>query len=139
MTAQFFNQASFCSSDVNECHDESLCTNGHCVNTEGSFFCNCNQPWIPDANKKKCVLATITGEWDEVSRWEMSPGLNLCCSTDINECEDPANCKNGHCVDTPGSYYCICAPPWTLAMDRNSCVTPEEQAGGCKPSCRGEL
>lgn len=139
VTAQFFNQASFCSSDVNECHDESLCTNGHCVNTEGSFFCNCNQPWIPDANKKKCVLATITGERDEVSRWEMSSGLNLCCSPDVNECEDPANCKNGHCVDTPGSYYCICAPPWTLAMDRNSCVTPEEQAGGCKPSCRAEL
>lgn len=49
-------------SDVNECHDESLCTNGHCVNTEGSFFCNCNKPFIPDGNKKKCVLATVIGE-----------------------------------------------------------------------------
>lgn len=47
--------------DVNECHDESLCANGHCVNTEGSFLCNCNPQWIPDANKKKCVLATIIG------------------------------------------------------------------------------
>ena len=51
------------------------------------------------------------------------------CSADVNECEDPLNCKNGHCVDTPGSYYCICSPPWTLAIDRNGCVTPEEQAG----------
>ncbi|XP_029029787.1 latent-transforming growth factor beta-binding protein 3 isoform X2 [Betta splendens] len=93
--------------DVNECHDESLCTNGQCINTEGSFYCNCNQPWIPDPYKKKCVMATVA---------------------DVNECEDPQNCKNGHCVDTPGSYYCICSPPWTLATDRNSCVTPEEQA-----------
>uniref|UniRef100_A0A8C9T821 Latent transforming growth factor beta binding protein 3 n=1 Tax=Scleropages formosus TaxID=113540 RepID=A0A8C9T821_SCLFO len=47
----------------------------------------------------------------------------------VDECQDPTNCRNGHCVDTPDSYYCICTPPWTLATDRNSCVTPEEQAG----------
>lgn len=48
-------------SDVNECRDESLCANGDCINTEGSFVCNCKPPWIPDANKQKCVLATIIG------------------------------------------------------------------------------
>lgn len=53
---------SFFLSDVNECHDESLCTNGHCINTEGSFYCNCNHPWTPDYNKKKCVMATVAGE-----------------------------------------------------------------------------
>lgn len=47
---------------MNECHDESLCTNGHCVNTEGSFYCNCNYPWTPDYNKKKCVMVTVAGE-----------------------------------------------------------------------------
>ncbi|TNN60335.1 Latent-transforming growth factor beta-binding protein 3 [Liparis tanakae] len=93
--------------DVNECHDESLCANGRCVNTEGSFYCNCDRPWTPDAHSKKCEIATVA---------------------DVNECEDPANCGHGHCVDTPGSYYCICSPPWTLAIDRNSCMTPEEQA-----------
>lgn len=66
--------------------------------------------------------------------WALSKPL---CSTDVNECADPSNCKNGHCVDTPGSYYCICSPPWTLATDRNSCVTPEEQAGECKHSAVG--
>ena len=54
----------------------------------------------------------------------------------VDECQDPSNCKNGHCVDTPGSYYCICSPPWTLATDRNSCVTPEEQAGEWSPTPR---
>lgn len=47
--------------DENECHDESLCTNGRCVNTEGSFFCICDQPWIPDSNSKRCVMPTVTG------------------------------------------------------------------------------
>ncbi|KAG7272729.1 hypothetical protein CRUP_038175 [Coryphaenoides rupestris] len=68
---------------------------------------DCTSPWSPDVSNKKCVITTASG---------------------VDECQDPSNCKNGHCVDTPGSYYCICSPPWTLATDRNSCVTPEEQA-----------
>lgn len=131
-------------SDVNECHDESLCNNGHCVNTEGSFYCNCNRPWTPDSNKKSCVIATVAGELNSVSLYVASHWRNclelwafFSFTTDVNECEDPANCKNGHCVDTPGSYYCFCAVPWTLATDRNSCVTPEEQAGECRPCAMG--
>ncbi len=62
-----FCVAAFSPSDVNECHDESLCTNGQCVNTEGSFYCNCNHPWTPDSNKKKCVMATIAGVWNSLS------------------------------------------------------------------------
>ena len=30
----------FCS-DIDECEDDRLCANGHCVNTEGSFHCRC--------------------------------------------------------------------------------------------------
>ena len=48
--------------DVNECHDESMCTNGQCVNTEGSFYCNCNRPWTPDVNKQRCEMTTVAGE-----------------------------------------------------------------------------
>ena len=28
-------------SDIDECEDDRLCANGHCVNTEGSFHCRC--------------------------------------------------------------------------------------------------
>ncbi|XP_056140139.1 latent-transforming growth factor beta-binding protein 3 isoform X3 [Lampris incognitus] len=124
--------------DVNECHDESLCTNGQCVNTRGSFYCNCKAPWTPDSNKKKCVITTVSGDSTLTVQIMLQNRVQICadrvvskqetCLNSIDECQDPANCKNGHCVDTPGSYYCICSPPWTLATDRNSCVTPEEQA-----------
>uniref|UniRef100_A0A3B4B8F8 Latent-transforming growth factor beta-binding protein 3 n=1 Tax=Periophthalmus magnuspinnatus TaxID=409849 RepID=A0A3B4B8F8_9GOBI len=90
--------------DIDECalFAEEICKKGRCENTLPGYECYCQQGFYYDSNLLECI--------------------------DLNECQDPANCKNGHCVDTPGSYYCICSPPWTLATDRNSCVTPEEQA-----------
>uniref|UniRef100_A0A8C9ZD29 Latent-transforming growth factor beta-binding protein 3 n=1 Tax=Sander lucioperca TaxID=283035 RepID=A0A8C9ZD29_SANLU len=90
--------------DIDECSlfADEICKKGRCENTQPGYECYCQQGFYYDGNLLECI--------------------------DVNECEDPVNCKNGHCVDTPGSYYCICSPPWTLATDRNSCVTPEEQA-----------
>uniref|UniRef100_A0A8C2ZC10 Latent-transforming growth factor beta-binding protein 3 n=1 Tax=Cyclopterus lumpus TaxID=8103 RepID=A0A8C2ZC10_CYCLU len=90
--------------DIDECFlfADEICKKGRCENTQPGYECYCQQGFYYDGNLLECI--------------------------DVNECEDPANCGHGHCVDTPGSYYCICSPPWTLAIDRNSCVTPEEQA-----------
>uniref|UniRef100_A0A669DV60 Latent transforming growth factor beta binding protein 3 n=1 Tax=Oreochromis niloticus TaxID=8128 RepID=A0A669DV60_ORENI len=90
--------------DIDECSlfAEEICKKGRCENTLPGYECYCQQGFYYDSNLLECI--------------------------DVNECENPENCKNGRCVDTPGSYYCICSPPWTLATDRNSCVTPEEQA-----------
>ena len=38
----------------------------------------------------------------------------FCSSTEINECLVIRPCQNGaECVNTPGSYKCICPPGWT--------------------------
>ena len=31
----------FCLSDIDECVNNNLCGNGECVNTQGSYVCNC--------------------------------------------------------------------------------------------------
>lgn len=53
--------------DVNECHDESLCMNGQCFNTKGSFYCTCNHPWMQDSSKKKCVMTMVAGQYNYVA------------------------------------------------------------------------
>lgn len=41
---------------------------------------------------------------------------------DINECQDPSYCKNGRCVNTPGSFHCICTQPLTFSAALKQCV-----------------
>ncbi|TSP36062.1 Latent-transforming growth factor beta-binding protein 3 [Bagarius yarrelli] len=135
--------------DIDECEvDRSLCQpHGVCENRQGGYVCVCDDGFTlsedkhscegtPDLdNKKECYLnLDDTVFCDSVLATNVTK-QECCCSVGvgwgdhcINECQDPSNCKNGHCVDTQDSFYCICTPPWILGTDRNSCVTPEEQA-----------
>ncbi|KAL4224542.1 Epidermal growth factor-like protein 6 [Mactra antiquata] len=99
----------FCNYDIDECSSgATLCPgqNEHCVNTEGSYNCSCNNGWEgPD------------------------------CMNDIDEClNDPCG-ENEICQNTPGSYSCICMKGWYGEhCDQNidECVTePCGQFGVC--------
>lgn len=55
--------------------------NGKCVNTPGSFACNCTQGF--------------TGPR---------------CETNVNECESHPCQNEGSCLDDPGTFRCVCMP-----------------------------
>jgi hypothetical protein len=42
---------------------------------------------------------------------------------DVNECAANGNlCKNGHCVNTKGSYKCECYEGFEVSSDGKSCI-----------------
>lgn len=42
---------------------------------------------------------------------------------DIDECDENGRvCLNGRCVNTPGSYRCICNPGYQLSIDGAFCT-----------------
>uniref|UniRef100_A0A8C8A9Z2 Latent transforming growth factor beta binding protein 3 n=1 Tax=Oryzias sinensis TaxID=183150 RepID=A0A8C8A9Z2_9TELE len=90
--------------DIDECSlfAEEICKKGRCHNTQPGYECYCQQGFYYDSNLLVCI--------------------------GMNQCDDPEICKNGLCVKTQSSHYCSCTLPLILAIDRNSCVTPEEQA-----------
>uniref|UniRef100_A0A674B5G2 Latent transforming growth factor beta binding protein 3 n=1 Tax=Salmo trutta TaxID=8032 RepID=A0A674B5G2_SALTR len=111
--------------DIDECvlFSNEICKEGRCMNTQPGYECYCQQGFYYDSNLLECI------DVNECHDESLCTNGQCKNTREPSTCQDSLNCKNGHCVDTPGSYYCICSPPWILATDRNSCVTPEEQAG----------
>ncbi|KAM7331488.1 hypothetical protein ACRRTK_008196 [Alexandromys fortis] len=101
--------------DVNECSENpGICTDGPCVNTDGSSHCKCPFGYSLDFTSTSCV--------------------------DIDECSlNPLLCAF-RCHNTEGSYLCTCPAGYTLRKDGAMCQDVDECADG-SPDChtRGML
>ncbi|ELU15993.1 hypothetical protein CAPTEDRAFT_34995, partial [Capitella teleta] len=84
-----------------------------CINTRGSYTCDCDEGYELHPNGKSCI--------------------------DINEClgERGTNynvdCHN--CINTRGSYTCDCDEGYELHPDRKSCIECDVDNGGCQHQC----
>ncbi|XP_051541474.1 latent-transforming growth factor beta-binding protein 3-like isoform X1 [Myxocyprinus asiaticus] len=103
---------------VDECQDPANCKNGQCVNTQDSYYCICTPPWILATDRNGCV----TPEEQAVT------GVSVVHLSDVNECEDPSYCRNGRCVNTLGSFHCICKQPLTFSAALKQCVYDDRTA-----------
>lgn len=53
------------------------------------------------------------------------------CVSDVDECEVPGMCMNGHCVNTEGSFRCECMPGLAVGLDGRICVGEHTHACLC--------
>ena len=100
--------------DVNECdRDPGLCRGGYCVNTPGSWQCQC-----PPGHE-------LTSDGAECK--------------DIDECSYTSGvCSNGVCENMMGTYQCICDEGYRQVDGGSSCEDINECAdnnGGCDDVC----
>lgn len=108
----------FVFADFNECMQLPCRNGGTCKNLDGSFECICPEGYtgtlctggIPS-------LSVLSFSLFDQSNYYYSCTLTLIYLTfffflDINEClSNP--CQHGaRCIDTPGSFQCICPPQW---------------------------
>ncbi|XP_073528509.1 EGF-containing fibulin-like extracellular matrix protein 1 [Phyllobates terribilis] len=84
--------------DIDECSISSFCHH-HCVNTLGSYYCQCNIGFQLAPNNYSCV--------------------------DVDECSTSSPCAQ-ECYNMIGSYMCQCNPGYELSRDRVNCEDIDE-------------
>ncbi|KAM9481109.1 latent-transforming growth factor beta-binding protein 4 isoform 1-T1 [Clarias gariepinus] len=70
-----------------------------------------------------CPLISGSGTSGERSCPKGFERINGTQCVDINECLQPGFCENGKCVNTRGSYSCVCKPAFILDASRGICIS----------------
>ncbi|KAI8498200.1 hypothetical protein Bbelb_241440 [Branchiostoma belcheri] len=144
--------------DVDECHGNNGGCNHNCVNTDGSYRCECWRGYelsgsrtcveinecesYPCLNGGTCRDLNDTYRCDCVQGWT---GRN--CQTDVNECatyggQGPCDPNHGVCRNLPGSYSCWCQVGYELKNEQYECKDVDECKNGtgpCDHICRDML
>ncbi|XP_067425353.1 fibrillin-2 isoform X2 [Emydura macquarii macquarii] len=131
--------------DVNECLESpGICSNGHCINTDGSFRCECPMGYNLDFTGVHCVdtdecsignpcgngtCTNVIGSFECNCHEGFEPGPMMNCE-DINECvQNPLLCAF-RCINTYGFYECTCPVGYELREDQKMCKDLDECAEG---------
>uniref|UniRef100_A0AAY4E607 Fibrillin 2b n=1 Tax=Denticeps clupeoides TaxID=299321 RepID=A0AAY4E607_9TELE len=131
--------------DMNECLDNpGICVNGMCINTDGSFRCECPFGYNLDYTGVNCVdtdecsignpcgngtCTNVVGGFECSCQEGFEPGPMMTCE-DINECTlNPLLCAF-RCVNTFGSYECMCPAGYVLREDHRMCRDQDECSEG---------
>lgn len=79
--------------------------------------------WFCGLNVKLFVITVKAEEvYDEEWLWRVN-GV-MCSCSDIDECSVHASqvCRNGQCINSMGSFRCLCLDGYNLTPDGKNCV-----------------
>ncbi|KAH8849537.1 Neurogenic locus notch likerotein 1 [Schistosoma japonicum] len=129
-----------CEYDIDECLSGRSGCESKCVNTYGSFRCECENGYVvAQDNPKKCIPTECltkchlgNGKCDQAGKCQCLKGYEgEWCNIDINECTLGTHNCDQICINTPGSYLCDCHSGYKLnATNKKTC-----NEVSCNPKC----
>ncbi|XP_070695374.1 fibulin-2-like isoform X2 [Pempheris klunzingeri] len=111
--------------DMDECliHKDIICHH-KCVNTPGSFRCECFPGYVLQEDAFTCAQETVDKEnrlkEDDRAAVEPTPPLPPPTLVPLNPCEANSPCEQ-HCTSVGGRLQCSCFPGFSLMADGRSC------------------
>lgn len=103
----------FFGTDVNECDLFPCQNNGTCINSLGSYTCECETGWQGQdchIGKSVVLVMLIMQGCYHMQRWYHALFILL---LDVDECRSTPCANNGTCINNKGSYTCVCKRGWT--------------------------
>ncbi|XP_059170016.1 mucin-4-like [Physella acuta] len=145
-----------CATDKDECQQSGCSSkpNSDCINTPGSYICQCKAGYY---NVNGSCTACVTGTYGKecLNQCLCDPSHSTCdkatgnctcesgwngthCDTDADECTIPNNCTAANishwlCFNTPGSYKCDCDKGFE--SKNGTCVDQDECAASSTNEC----
>uniref|UniRef100_A0A8B9ZIQ3 Multiple EGF like domains 6 n=1 Tax=Anas platyrhynchos TaxID=8839 RepID=A0A8B9ZIQ3_ANAPL len=145
-------------SNVDECQVHNGGCQHRCVNTLGSYYCECKPGFRLHTDGRTCIGKNPCADRNGgcmhqchnhrgAARCECHPGYSL--APDGKACEDVNECLTGlamcahQCLNTRGSFKCTCSPGYELGADGKQCYRIEMEIvnsceasnGGCSHAC----
>ncbi|XP_078656045.1 uncharacterized protein LOC144902462 [Branchiostoma floridae x Branchiostoma belcheri] len=146
--------------DINECNRYNGGCEHVCVNTDGSYRCDCRDGYqlsgsmdCVDINECASSPCRNGGTCRNLVPWyrcDCAPGWKgVNCETDVDECvinggQGPCDPNYGICRNSPGSYRCWCQVGFEIKEDQHGCKDVDEclangGRGPCDHICTDEL
>ncbi|KAI8515710.1 hypothetical protein Bbelb_065230 [Branchiostoma belcheri] len=123
--------------DINECNRYNGGCEHVCVNTDGSYHCDCRDGYqlsgsmdCVDINECASSPCRNGGTCRNLVPWyrcDCAPGWKgVNCETDVDECvinggQGPCDPNYGICRNSPGSYRCWCQVGFEIKEDQHGC------------------
>ncbi|XP_078381846.1 uncharacterized protein LOC144664603 isoform X2 [Oculina patagonica] len=135
--------------DFDECSAHSHDCQQVCVNTDGSFRCECHSGFMLQRDRKSCEdvnECTVGSHFcDDICHNTLGSYTCHCTSgyrlledrktcLDIDECTEPGHGCSQLCNNTLGSYNCLCLKGFWLEKDNKTCVDHHVMLDSTKPA-----
>ncbi|XP_033096566.1 uncharacterized protein LOC117100842 [Anneissia japonica] len=122
--------------DIDECDDNNGGCPNLCINTEGSYYCQCYMGYdeVDGQCKAVCQPPCVHGECTSPGHCECEGNYVGDDCSDLNECRSENGGCDHICENFNGGFECKCFSGYTLSMLTEClpvCVPPCENNGHC--------
>ena len=107
------NHGAVHSADINECLGANDCQQ-ICLNTAGSYYCECNDGFVLDSDEHSCKGGYLYHAMYAVINFPLSTTVTSTC-TAKNDCSHL-------CAYTNGVNKCFCYSGFVLSSDLTTCT-----------------
>lgn len=129
---QIMNPITNHTEEIDECAlMPTMCTHGRCMNTPGSFECQCDRGYVYDQDSHQCIDENECLQVREREKKRNIFSLTILITdrrfVQFLVFQIPNPCSgNAQCINKQGYFECVCPAGYKLGLSQRDCVDIDE-------------